>query len=71
MQADVVLSQSIVDFSSLFTEIADTYIENGLFMEARPIYEMLGADAAVCSLSIDAYVAIAADCFFDPPSIGL
>lgn len=47
MQVDVVLSHSIVNFSPLFTEIADTYFENGMFAEARPIYEMLGADAAV------------------------
>lgn len=44
---EVVLDQDIVDFSPLFTEIADTYFESNMFAEARRIYEMLGADASV------------------------
>jgi hypothetical protein len=36
-----------LDYAPLFAEIADAYFEREMYAEARPIYELLGADAAV------------------------
>ena len=47
MHAGIVLSQNSLDFAPLFSEIADAYYEREMYAEARPIYEMLGADAGV------------------------
>ena len=41
------MSQNIEDFAPLFSEIADAYFEKALYAEAKPVYEMLGADATV------------------------
>ena len=48
--ANVVLSQEVLDYAPLFAEIADAYFELEMYAEARPIYELLGTDAAVCPL---------------------
>lgn len=47
MHATVVLAEDEAEFVHLFLEIADTFFENGMFEDARPIYESLGADASV------------------------
>ena len=52
MHAKIVLAQDMVEYSPLFTEIADVYFERAMYAEARPIYETLGADATVCSYII-------------------
>ena len=50
MHAEIILAQSIEDYSPLFAELADAYFERSMFAHARPVYEMLGAEAAVSSL---------------------
>ena len=45
--ANIVLAEDEIEFCHLFKEIADTYFEQGMFSDARPIYESLGADASV------------------------
>ncbi|KAF8060194.1 hypothetical protein FPV67DRAFT_1513697 [Lyophyllum atratum] len=50
--ANAVLSQDVLDYAPLFAEIADAYFDRELYAEARPIYELLGADAATSSLYI-------------------
>ncbi|KAJ6622252.1 hypothetical protein B0H10DRAFT_2014932 [Mycena sp. CBHHK59/15] len=52
LHADVVLSQDILDYAPLFTEIADTYFEQDLFADARCIYELLGAKQTTSSVDI-------------------
>jgi hypothetical protein len=48
MHASIVLGHDITDYASLYLEIADTYFDKDLYMDARPIYEALGTDASVC-----------------------
>lgn len=43
----MVLEQKIDDFAPLFAEIADAFFDMNLYAEAKPVYEMLGTDAAV------------------------
>ncbi|EKM76639.1 hypothetical protein AGABI1DRAFT_122552 [Agaricus bisporus var. burnettii JB137-S8] len=50
--ASVILSQIVKDFAVLFAEIADAYFEKQLWAEAKPIYELLGADVETSSLYI-------------------
>ncbi|KAG5653250.1 hypothetical protein H0H81_001507 [Sphagnurus paluster] len=52
LHANAVLSQDVLDYAPLFAEIADAYFDKELYAEARPIYELLGADAATSSLYI-------------------
>ncbi|KAF5378579.1 hypothetical protein D9615_007122 [Tricholomella constricta] len=52
LHANAVLSQDVLDYAPLFAEIADAYFDRELYAEARPIYELLGADAATSSLYI-------------------
>ncbi|KAG6839022.1 hypothetical protein C0991_006559, partial [Blastosporella zonata] len=52
LHANAVLSQHVLDYAPLFAEIADAYFDKELYADARPIYELLGADAAVRFLSI-------------------
>lgn len=47
MHASIILAHDIVDYASLFAEIADAYFEKGMYSDARPVYEALGADASV------------------------
>ena len=42
------LSEEVLDYSVLFAEIADAYFEREMYAEAKPIYELLGGDPAVC-----------------------
>ena len=51
IHANVVLSQDVLDYAPLFVEIADAYFEREMYADAKPIYEVLGADAAVSTLS--------------------
>ena len=51
MHANAVLSQDVLDYAPLFAEIADAYFDREMYAEARPIYELLGADASVSSSS--------------------
>lgn len=51
MHASIVLAQDVLDYAALFGEIADSYFEREMYADARPIYEVLGADPAVRSLS--------------------
>jgi general transcription factor 3C polypeptide 3 (transcription factor C subunit 4) len=46
----IILSQDVLDYAPLFAEIADAYFEREMYADARPIYEFLGADAAVSPL---------------------
>ena len=50
LHASVVLSQDVFDYAPLFGEIADAYFERKMYAEAKPIYELLGADVAVRSV---------------------
>jgi general transcription factor 3C polypeptide 3 (transcription factor C subunit 4) len=52
MHANIVLSQDILDYSPLFVEIADAYFDREMYAEAIPLYELLGEDAAVSSISL-------------------
>ncbi|KAK0189733.1 hypothetical protein F5146DRAFT_1103820 [Armillaria mellea] len=52
MHADIILSEDVLDYAALFVEIADAYFERELYADARPIYELLGADASTSSLYI-------------------
>ena len=61
--ASIVLSQDVVDYAPLFVEIADAYFDREMYAQARPIYEMLGQDAGVCSPSITSSLA---DCLCLP-----
>lgn len=47
IHADIILSQSVLEFAPLFAELADAYFEREIYDQARPIYEILGADAGV------------------------
>ena len=47
MHANIVLSQDLLDYSPLFVEIADAYFDREMYVEASPLYELLGEDAAV------------------------
>lgn len=49
MHANAVLSEDVLDYSVLFAEIADAYFEREMYAEAKPIYELLGGDSAVCA----------------------
>ncbi|KAG6843906.1 hypothetical protein H0H87_011895, partial [Tephrocybe sp. NHM501043] len=52
LHANAVLSQEVLDYAPLFAEIADAYFDKKLYADARPIYELLGADAATSSLYV-------------------
>ncbi|KAI6048063.1 hypothetical protein EDC04DRAFT_2556141 [Pisolithus marmoratus] len=52
MHADTVLSQDVLDYAALFVEIADAYFEREMYSDARPIYEMLGAESATSGLYV-------------------
>jgi general transcription factor 3C polypeptide 3 (transcription factor C subunit 4) len=52
MHASIVLAQDVLDYAALFGEIADSYFEREMYADARPIYEVLGADPAVRFLSL-------------------
>ena len=52
LHASVVLVEDVLDYSVLFAEIADAYFEKELFADAKSIYELLGGDLAVRSLSL-------------------
>jgi general transcription factor 3C polypeptide 3 (transcription factor C subunit 4) len=47
MHAGIVLSHDVLDYAPLFVEIADAYFERDMYADAKPIYEILGADAGV------------------------
>lgn len=49
LHANSVLAEDVLDYSVLFAEIADAYFEREMYAEAKPIYELLGGDSAVCS----------------------
>jgi general transcription factor 3C polypeptide 3 (transcription factor C subunit 4) len=51
MHTAVILAHNIMDYASLYLEIADAYFEKEMYAEARPVYEALGADASVRALS--------------------
>jgi hypothetical protein len=50
LHANAVLSEEVFDYSVLFAEIADAYFEREMYAEAKPIYELLGGDPAVCQI---------------------
>ncbi|KAJ7448791.1 TPR-like protein [Mycena latifolia] len=52
VHAEIILSQDILDYAPLFTEIADAYFERELYAEARQIYELLGANDTTSSVYI-------------------
>ncbi|KAJ7770629.1 TPR-like protein [Mycena metata] len=49
---NAILSEDLIDYASLFVEIADTYLEQEMFEEARPIYELLANDENTSSLYV-------------------
>jgi general transcription factor 3C polypeptide 3 (transcription factor C subunit 4) len=55
MHADIVLSHDVVDYAPLFAEIADAYFERDLYADAKPIYELLGADVGASPLSCSSW----------------
>lgn len=48
MHAKVILAQDVFDYAPLFAEIADAYYDSKMYADAKPIYETLAHDAAVC-----------------------
>ncbi|KAF4623249.1 hypothetical protein D9613_002332 [Agrocybe pediades] len=52
LHANCVLAEDPLDYYVLFTEIADAYFERGMYAEAKPIYELLGTNAATSSVYI-------------------
>lgn len=50
LHTNAVLSEDVLDYSVLFAEIADAYFEREMYAEAKPIYELLGGDPAVCRI---------------------
>jgi general transcription factor 3C polypeptide 3 (transcription factor C subunit 4) len=48
LQANSVLSNEALDYSVLFAETADAYFEREMYAEAKPIYELLDGDPAIC-----------------------
>ena len=40
--------KDILDYAVLFAEIAYAHFEREMYAEAKPVYELLGADPAVC-----------------------
>ncbi|TFK50646.1 TPR-like protein [Heliocybe sulcata] len=52
MHATIILSENVMDYAPLFAEIADAYFEREIYAEARPVYEVLGADASTSSLHV-------------------
>ncbi|KAJ6588829.1 hypothetical protein B0H19DRAFT_1248427 [Mycena capillaripes] len=52
LHVSAVLSEDVLDYAPLFVETADAYFERELYAEARPIYELLGAEASTSSLYI-------------------
>ncbi|KIY47854.1 TPR-like protein [Fistulina hepatica ATCC 64428] len=50
--ANIILSQDVLDYAALFTEIADAYFEREMYAEAKPIYELLGTDVSTSSIYI-------------------
>jgi general transcription factor 3C polypeptide 3 (transcription factor C subunit 4) len=47
LHASIVLSHDVMDYAPLFAEIADAYFDKDVYADAKPIYELLGADAGV------------------------
>ncbi|KII83764.1 hypothetical protein PLICRDRAFT_118961 [Plicaturopsis crispa FD-325 SS-3] len=52
IHAAVVLSQEVLDYAALFSEIADAYYERDMYAEALPIYEILSEHVETSSLHI-------------------
>ncbi|EAU87481.2 RNA polymerase III transcription factor [Coprinopsis cinerea okayama7 len=50
--ASIILSEDVLDYAVLFSEIADAYFEREMWAEARPIYELLGGDPATSSIYV-------------------
>ena len=44
----MVLAEDILDYAVFFTEIADAYFEREMYVGAKLLYELIGADPAVC-----------------------
>ena len=42
------MTKDILDCAVLFAQIAYAYFEREMYAEAKPVYELLGADPAVC-----------------------
>jgi len=47
MHATVILAQDVREYAPLFSEIADAYYDQRMYMAAVTIYEELGQDPAV------------------------
>ncbi|KAJ6488044.1 hypothetical protein C8R45DRAFT_264401 [Mycena sanguinolenta] len=52
LHANAVLSEDVLDYAPLFVETADAYFEQEMYTQARPIYELLGAEANTSSLYV-------------------
>ncbi|KAF8895474.1 hypothetical protein BD779DRAFT_1499735 [Infundibulicybe gibba] len=52
LHANIVLSEEVLDYAPLFLEIADALFEREHYTEAKPIYEVLGTDAATSSVYV-------------------
>ncbi|KAJ6611013.1 TPR-like protein [Mycena sp. CBHHK59/15] len=52
LHAKTVLAEDVLDYAPLFVEIADAYFEREMYAVARPIYELLGAEATTSSLYV-------------------
>ncbi|KIJ97070.1 hypothetical protein K443DRAFT_10140 [Laccaria amethystina LaAM-08-1] len=52
LHGNAVLAEDILDYAVLLAEIADAYFEREMYVEAKHIYELLGADPATSSIYI-------------------
>ncbi|KAF7344575.1 hypothetical protein MSAN_01939600 [Mycena sanguinolenta] len=58
LHANAILSEDVLDYAPLFLETADAYFEQEMYAQARPIYELLGAEANTSSLYILSQTAV-------------
>lgn len=50
--ANAVLSEDVLDYAVLFSEIADAFFERELYADAKPVYELLGGDPATSGIYV-------------------
>ncbi|KDQ11782.1 hypothetical protein BOTBODRAFT_113883 [Botryobasidium botryosum FD-172 SS1] len=52
MHCDIILAHDVLEYHVLFNEIAETYIEQGMYAEALKIFEELAAEQETTSLGV-------------------
>ncbi|KAF9034845.1 hypothetical protein BJ165DRAFT_1409749 [Panaeolus papilionaceus] len=48
----IILTSDVLDYSAMFLEIADAYLEKEIYEDARVIYELLGGDMSTSSVYV-------------------